>query len=460
MQAAGAASTAVRSVSGSRLSGGQISEDPNQDLRGRGWVEAYEKLLLDPQVQSARRAIKDSQLASKLSFQAATGPDDEVDEESAAAADWLNRKFGLAGYAGEMRRPIESQLRTLLDFQFLGYRYAEEVYRRDTDGEWFLWYYKDCHPRAHRDWLYDEHEGFAGIRQNDVSGLHEGEDPPEVKAGKLLLLTLDQEGANFEGRGILRPSWYWAALKLLASDMIGVGCERTACGIPSASYDREALLAAGFDDNQIDGKDNHDSLLAQLEAALAEISAGESAQLIFPKGVETSVAFNDAFDPERLGYVVSMCDQQILTSMLAQYLLLGQQGSGGAYALIKSQMDLFLEAGKNVMDMLCQSIGGPAGPGTGTAGRLLNWHTRFYALPQDRRPRLVHSGLDGASLEVLGEVIPKLKAAGEWTAQNTDESWLRSKAGAPPLAAENHRSSLEREDTDPLTRRLRQSAKS
>ena len=422
----------VRSVSGHHQSGGAVSEDINPALQGQGWVSTVQKMRRDGRLYGAWRALKQTLLSASMKWAPPPGSGELAQE----AASWLNEMFGFDGNAGTMRRPFERQLESMLEFIPLGWRYAEVDYQRQPDGAWGIAEFLDCQPSAHHQWLPLDGRGpLEGIRQLDPSGSF-GLNSEDVPASKLLLLTLNQEGDNPEGFGLFRPCWFAWNLKQFTFDQMGIGVERSASGIPTAELDRAELSERQrFEDAEIDGVPTDDSLSIkeQVEEAIANVVAGAEAQIVTYKGVSFSMIFNDAFKPERLRAVVDLANEEMLTVFLNAFLMLGLSSSGGSYSLGETHKDLFSETALNLLQQVVQTITGPAGPGTGPVGRILDWHPRFNRLPHGERPTIEITGLDTASFLAFLQTLPALGAAGFATPHDALERWILRKGGAPDL---------------------------
>ena len=401
-------------------------------------------MYLDARLYGAFRALTQTLLTAELRFAPPEGVSSALASE---CADHFNDMFGFAGRPGTMRKPFERQLETMLRFIALGWRYSEIDYQRQPDGSWGIAEFLDCKPLAHYQWLPLDGRGpFEGVRQLDPNG-RAGVNNLPVPADKLLLLTLNQEGDSPEGFGLFRPCYFPWQLKSHTQDHMGIGVERTSTGIPSAKYDRAELRRQEFEDNQIDGDDG---IVSQIQDTVANIAAGQEAQIVFPEGVSFDVVYNSAFDPDRLRAVVDLCNEEMLTVFLNSFLMLGLSSSGGSFALGQTQKDLFTDTALNILQQVTQTICAPAGPGVGPVGRVIDWHPRFNVLPQAERPRILISGLDVAPFMEFLKAAPSLAAEGLLTRTNEVEQTFLRKAGMPKLSAENERSPEQRAAKDPV----------
>ena len=192
----------VRGITGTQLNGGALSVESNPELTGLNWVQAAEEMLrTDPIVRRSWHMLRQTLLSATWRFT----PGVEGDLVSEELARYANEAFGLDGHSGQMESSWEEQLSYLFEFVPLGYRYAEEVYKvgPDSTGKVKVWlsHYADREPSAHSRWLSRDSQHLDGVLQNMVGS---GKQPEPIPANKLLLLTLNRTGSNFEGVGMLR----------------------------------------------------------------------------------------------------------------------------------------------------------------------------------------------------------------------------------------------------------------
>ncbi len=209
----------VRGITGTQLSGGMISGyERNASLTGPNWVRGAEDMLrTDPVVRRLWHMTRQKLLSATGRFESAMDGDPLCEE----LARFGNEAFGFDGYAGQMSQSFEEQLCYLFEFVPLGYRYAEEVYKvgPDYNGKVKVWLdlYADREPSAHLRWLSRDNQQLDGVLQH-VVGV--GKVPEPIPANKLLLLTLNRTGSNFEGSGMLRPVWWLWRTKQKVSNLM------------------------------------------------------------------------------------------------------------------------------------------------------------------------------------------------------------------------------------------------
>ena len=424
----------VRGITGTQLSGGMISGyERNASLTGLNWVrEAEDMLRTDPVVRRSWHMLRQTLLSATWRFEAAS--EDPVCEELARYA---NEAFGFDGYAGQMAQSWEDQLSYLLEFVPLGYRYAEEVYKvgPDYEGKTRVWLdlYADREPSAHLKWLSRDNQQLDGVLQH-VVGV--GKTPEPIPSNKLILLTLNRTGSNFEGSGMLRPVWWWWRTKQKVSNLMCVGLDRWAIPTPRVKVDRSVAELQGLSDSDIN------AMIDEAEAQAQAFLAAEQAYLI-----DNPVVSFDQYGAAPNLYaqgpldIIKECDNQISTAFLAQFANLGITDTGSR-SVGEVHLSVFRRAAINLCDLVASAVSGVDRRGGGTIGRLIRWN--YGPIDPSKLPRLTHSGLDTDDLAESLSMLPQLVTSGLLTPDNELERAIRERLGAGDLPEEAQRSALER----------------
>lgn len=425
----------TRGISGTMLSGGMISGyERNASLTGLNWVrEAEDMLRTDPVVRRSWHMLRQTLLSATWRFEST----DDLDPVSNELARYANEAFGLDGYAGQMSLSWEEQLSYLLEFVPLGYRYAEEIYRvgPDCNGKVKVWLdlYADREPSAHLRWLSRDNQQLDGVQQQ-VVGI--GKVPEPIPANKLLLLTLNRTGSNFEGVGMLRPVWWWWRTKQKVSNLMCVGVDRWAVPTPRVKVDRSVAEMQGLSDADIN------AMIDDAEAQAQAFLSAEQAYLI-----DNPVVSFDQYAAAPNLYaqgpldIIKECDNQISTAFLAQFANLGITDTGSR-SVGEVHLSVFRRAAINLCDIVASAVSGVDRRGGGTIGRLIRWN--YGTVDPSRLPRLVHSGLDTDDLAESLAMLPQLVTSGLLTPDDELERAIRTRLGAGELPEEAQRSALER----------------
>lgn len=425
----------TRGITGTFLSGGMISGyERNAQLTGLNWVrEAEDMLRTDPVVRRSWHMLRQTLLSASWRFESA----DELDPVANELARYANEAYGFDGYSGQMSISWEEQLSYLLEFIPLGYRYAEEVYKvgPDENGKARVWLdlYADREPSAHLRWLSRDNQKLDGVQQM-VVGV--GKVPEPIPSNKLLLLTLNRTGSNFEGSGMLRPVWWWWRTKQKVSNLMCVGVDRWAVPTPRVKVDRSVAELHGLTDSDIN------AMIDEAEAQAQAFLSAEQSYLI-----ENPVVSFDQYASSPNLYasgpldIIKECDNQISTAFLAQFANLGISNTG-ARSVGEIHLSVFRRAAINLCDIVSSAVSGVDRRGGGTIGRLIRWN--YGPMDPSKLPRLVHTGLDTDDLAESLAMLPQLVTSGLLTPDDELERAIRERLGAGDLPEEAQRSAVER----------------
>ena len=424
----------ARGISGTQLSGGVIAKESNAQLTGLNWVqEAEEMLRTDPIVRRSWHMLRQTLLSASWRFE----PGVEGDLLAEELARYANECWGLDGHAGQMVTSWEDQLSYLFEFVPVGYRYAEEVYRvgPDSTGKVRVWlsHYADREPSAHSRWLSRDDQHLDGVMQNVVGG---GKVPEPIPANKLLLLTLNRTGSNFEGVGMLRPVWWWWRTKQRVSNLMCVGLDRWAVPTPKVVVDRAVAEQIGLTDGDID------AMIDDAEAQAQAFISAEQSYLVENSAVkfDTYAAAPNLYADGPIN-IITKCDSQIAAAFLAQFADLGNTETG-ARSVGEIHLSVFRRAAINLCDLVAAQVSGVDRRGGGTIGRLIRWN--YGAVDPSKLPRLTHTGLDTDDLAESLAMLPGLVQAGLVTPDDELERIIRAKLGAGDLPEDAQRSPLTR----------------
>ena len=425
----------TKGITGTQLSGGVITgKEQNPKLTGLNWVnESEEMVRTDPIVRRSWHMLRQTLMSASWRFEPGIENDPVADE----LARFANECWGFDGYAGQMTTSWENQLAYLFEFIPLGYRYAEEIYRvgPDSQGKIKVWldHYADREPSAHSRWLSRDSQNLDGVLQNTVGTTYT---PEPIPANKLLLLTLNKTGSNFEGVGMLRPVWWWWRTKQRTSNLMCIGLDRWAIPTPKVSVDRSQAESIGLSDGDID------AMIEDAEAQAQSFLASEQSYL-----VENSAVSFSSYETSPYLYsqgpidIVKLCDSQIASAFLTQFADLGNTETG-ARSVGEIHLSVFRRSAINLCDLVASQVSGVDRRGGGTIGRLIRWN--YGLVDPSKLPKLTHTGLDTDDLaESLG-MLPGLVQSGLLTPDDELERAIRERLGAGDLPEDAQRSALER----------------
>ena len=253
--------------------------------------------------------LRQTLLSASWRFESARIGDPVCDE----LARFANECFGFDGYSGQMSLSWEQQLSYLWEFVPLGYRYAEEVYRvgPDANGRIKVWLdrYADREPSAHQKWLSRDGQQLDGVYQDMVGKIV----PEPIPSNKMILLTLNKTGSNFEGVGMLRSCWWWWRTKQRVSNMMLVGLDRWAVPTPKVTVDRSVAEQQGYTQSDIE------AMIDEAEAQAQNFLSSEQSYLVESSAVKFD---NYSVMPNLYSQgpidIITKCDSQIAAAFLAR----------------------------------------------------------------------------------------------------------------------------------------------
>lgn len=424
----------VRGITGTQLSAGYISgKERNPQLTGRSWTyECEDMISTDPILRRSWSFVKQTLLSAKFLWK----PGDDSDEAK-IYAEFANRAFGFDGYPGMMAMSFEQQLSYLLEFIPMGFRYAEEIYciKPDQDGVPRVWldFFADREPTAHNQWLSRDGQQLDGVLQNMIGMIS----PEPIPSTKLLLLTLNQTGSNFEGQGLLRPCWFWWKQKQRTATLMSIGIEKWITPTPKIVVDREKAEGAALDDATIDEMISNAAAQAQAFVAMEQGFLVENPVVKFD-----SYGGSAGFDPQKALTVIQECDNQMQAAFMANLLNLGISETGSR-AVGEVHLSIFRRSCVNFLDLVCSALSGQDRRAGGTMARLITWN--FGACQLNKLPKLTHSGLTNDELTDSLASLPALVQASLLTPDSELERSIRQRIGAGDLPTEAERSSMDRQ---------------
>jgi phage gp29-like protein len=224
---------------------------------------------------------------------------------------------------------------------------------------------------------------------------------------------------NPEGRSILRNayrSWYF---KKRIQEIEGIGIERDLAGFP-------VLYAPESTDLWDSSNPEAVQTLANAEAIVSSIRRDAREGIVLPGGENgwklelLSTGSRRQFDTNA---IIERYDKRIATTVLADFVLLGQQAVG-SFALASSKTKIFALAIGTYLDIICEVFNNQAIP------RLMDLNRTHFAGMTDY-PKMVHGDIEDADLDNIGEFIKSMVGIGALQPDDELEDYIRGIAGLP-----------------------------
>lgn len=247
-----------------------------------------------------------------------------------------------------------------------------------------------------------------------------------IPAEKMLLFRTTAERSNPEGRSLLRNAyrpWYF---KKRLEEIEGIGLERDLAGLPVA------MIPSNYFDASADGQER--AVLAAWQTMVKNVRRDQQEGILIPSDRDSSG--NLLFDFKLLSTggarqfdttkVIDRYNRAIATSVLADFIFLGQQ-SVGSFALSSDKTSLFATAIGAFMTNIADTVNRALLP-------------RLWALngmDPSLMPKMVPGDLETPNLGELGDFIQTLAGSGAQLFPDRElENHLREIAGLPLQAEE------------------------
>jgi phage gp29-like protein len=268
-------------------------------------------------------------------------------------------------------------------------------------------------------WDFNENGNVRGLVQQDITtGMH------YIPMEKSLLFRTNEFKNNPEGISLLRgayTSWYY---KKRIQEIEAIGIERDLAGYP-VIYAPQEWFSPDADAGTSQSLQAIQSLVTnikrnQSEGAVLPHLTDENGNKVLTLELLSSGGSRN-FDT---GAIIDRYNKMIATSMLADFVLLGQ-GNVGSFALGSQK----LESWQMIVESISRSI-----------AEVFNKHAiekllRLNGIKCENPPKLVFGSVSRADLSTLAPYLSALADSGILSMDDPDlERWARQQADIPPLA--------------------------
>lgn len=250
----------------------------------------------------------------------------------------------------------------------------------------------------------------------------------------LVVFSVGKEGANYEGISMLRPCYgNWIRKnEILKNNIIGI--EKFA--VPTPLVQLPEGVHAGSPSFSL------------MKQALEAYANSEGNYLIYPSGYQINLNTN-TYDPQKVEASINFEDERMTRAFLANFLSLGQGGTGGAYALSNDLSDFFLSGIEHVANEIACTLNMKVIP------RLVKMN--FGELK--KYPELKVSGISDKAGKELADILSSMAARKIITPDDKLEEHLRKRLALPEMSDEGKRDVDPPQsfgfDESPLTKRIR-----
>ena len=401
--------------------GGIIYEEYLKELQGQKGVEVFKEMAENDDTIGAILFVIEM-LMRQCTFSVEPSGDTAKDKE---AAEFIEQCMN------DMQNSWGETMAEIVSFLTYGWSYHEIVYKRRVG--------KTSDPRTSS--KYDD--GLIGWRKlpirsqdtlwewqyqdgtDDLIGMIQAPPPNyehfTIPLEKALHFRTRSRKDNPEGRSILRNayrSWYF---KKRIQEIEGIGMERDLAGFPVLTGPEQLDLWDAEDPDMV-------AMLSAAQTIVTNIRRDAKEGLVLPAGWKLellSAGNRRQFDTNQ---IIDRYDKRIATTVIADFILLGQQAVG-SFALSSDKTRLFALAIGTYLDVICEVFNKQGIP------RLIDLNGDHFKGITDY-PKMVHGDIEDANLESLGTFISSMVTAGVLIPDEELEDFVR-RAGNLPERDEN-----------------------
>lgn len=224
---------------------------------------------------------------------------------------------------GETGTKFDVLLGQILSFMEHGFSCFEQYYEPYEDAETGKLFLAPCIKQRMQTSIQDIFPQFGYLRQITID---KGLVP--IPLEDTVFFILNQQGEDMRGESLLRNVYSdWKAKKIF-EEWLGIGIQRSASGVPSME------VPAG---TKVDSAD-----YMAAEQLLQNLTYHENAYMITQVGWKFT--YNESkFNAEQVQKAIDAKNTSMAMSVLTQFVMLGQTGGGGSFALSRDQSDMFLD---------------------------------------------------------------------------------------------------------------------
>jgi len=327
-------------------------------------------------------------------------PADVTDEERLAIDIIYDRLFGSSGMEFDTRL---GQILSMLEY---GFSLFEQYYEPVKNGNdmYLLPTVEQRMQTSIQDILPKERK----VRQITID-----RGTVEIPFDNLLFFVLNQQGEDMRGESLIRNAYRDYKNKKVYKEWSGIGIQRSVSGVPSMKIPKGTSVT--------------DPDYVAAEQLLQNICQHEVAYMIFPESFEFMI-HESKFNAQPVQEAVRDCNSEMALSVLAQFIMLGQQNNSGAFALSRDQSDFFLDGLQHIINLICGVIN----------SQVIEPFLKINFGDRIDPSRVVLSGRNlnkKAGLE-FSQVLNALGASGFLRPTVNDEIQLRSNLELPELTEE------------------------
>lgn len=393
--------------SGTEIYAGYLQEEYLRELQGTDAADIFDKMRRsDPKVKMVLSAMKNP-------IKSATWDVNQIHKDSREGE--IQEAFIKHVLFNDLGKTWKSFLHEALSCIDFGYSLFEITYKAELNHK--VWgSYNGIRSLAFRSqrtiekWCINRHAELESVEQQAFGDYQK---VVKMDAKYLLHFALEKEGDNFEGISILRPAYGPWLRKNTFLKLIAAGIEKYAIPIPILEVP--------------EGKQGSKEYKTALNAMKRYVSH-QCNYITVPFGWKITLEKNP-FDASKIRDVINHENLEIVNAALANFLELGQSGSG-SYALSFDLSDFFLGGLEYVAEQICETINQQLIP------RLINLNFP----DQECLVELQCSGISDRAGEEFSKVILNLVNSGTLKPDDRLEENIRKRYNLPEADKATERS--------------------
>lgn len=249
----------------------------------------------------------------------------------------------------------------------------------------------------------------------------------DISFDNLVFFVLDQQGNDYRGTSLLRNAYRAYKDKRNYREWLGNGIQRSLGGVPVMKMPRDTDLES--------------KKYLAAENFLINITNHEQAYAIIDE--DCDLQFVDSkFNASQLREAIESANSEMALSVLSQFMLLGQNGNSGAFALSRDQSDFFLDG----LSYITKIISGVFNEEVIGEYIDINFGERI----EKNRIRLECKNLNKKAGIELADVVSKLSQSGFLTSTVEDEIQIRDNLELPELSEDGVKARRDSSETSGL----------
>lgn len=319
--------------SGTQIFGGYFSEEYLNELRGRRGARQWDEMRRsEAQISMLMNAVMNPIKSANWAVEAP----DESDAQSVLQAELVKTCiFDMIDFD-----TFKHEALTVVPF---GFSLMEVVHSVEYNHPKFGTYngLKALAFRSQKtieNWQLENKTGkLLGVNQYTYSDLGGNQFIP---GQFLLVFTHAKEGDNYEGISALRPMLGAYKRKELYLKLAAIGIERYAIGTPIGTIPKGKEKGPEVD---------------QFKTVLQNYTSHESSFITKPEGWDIEIQKGD-FDASKIKELLTFENTEFANAIVGNFLALGMNGGGGAYALGSNLGEFFTSGIQAYADLICSTI--------------------------------------------------------------------------------------------------------